>query len=186
VDGERPDRWCTVRRAGDGTGGVGGYQLRFGASDTVEFLGQVASLKSRVARHARRFDPATKSWRVARSGGPALRLWLRSHFSTAEVRLLDLTMDDLRDAGPGGWDGGWGEPDGRRGWEETPRQHAPAPPAGPYDTLWLKPGAPQELIAAAYKILALRHHPDRGGSHEAMVAINKAYEALKRGQKGAA
>jgi DnaJ-class molecular chaperone len=30
----------------------------------------------------------------------------------------------------------------------------------------------------AYREAAMRHHPDRGGSHDAMVAINNLYERL--------
>lgn len=52
-----------------------------------------------------------------------------------------------------------------------------------FQTLWLLDGAPLEVIRAAYKALALLHHPDRGGSHEAMVRINTAFEALTGSEK---
>jgi uncharacterized protein (DUF3820 family) len=35
------------------------------------------------------------------------------------------------------------------------------------------------IIRMWYRELVLVHHPDRGGSHEAMVAINNAHERLK-------
>ena len=35
-------------------------------------------------------------------------------------------------------------------------------------------------IKSAYRHAAANHHPDRGGSHETMVAINTAYEQLTR------
>jgi hypothetical protein len=36
----------------------------------------------------------------------------------------------------------------------------------------------QEVLKTTYRELALRHHPDRGGSHEAMIAVNEMYERL--------
>ena len=41
------------------------------------------------------------------------------------------------------------------------------------------PTAPPELVEGAYRILARLHHPDAGGSREAMQAINGADAALR-------
>lgn len=49
----------------------------------------------------------------------------------------------------------------------------------PWQTLHLRPTAPVELIEASYRVLARLHHPDRGGSGDAMQRINGAYSALK-------
>jgi hypothetical protein len=35
------------------------------------------------------------------------------------------------------------------------------------------------VLKAAYRELAMRHHPDRGGSHEAMIGINALYERFE-------
>lgn len=43
-----------------------------------------------------------------------------------------------------------------------------------------------DLVAAARERLALRHHPDKGGSHDAMARINAAYERAVRDLRGAA
>ena len=53
--------------------------------------------------------------------------------------------------------------------------------------LFLLPGAPFEVIQAAYRAVAKLFHPDLVGSggHERMVAINKAYSVLERRAKGA-
>src|SRR5437867_2448359 len=40
--------------------------------------------------------------------------------------------------------------------------------------------ASPEVIRAAYKALALKHHPDRGGSAEMMGRVNAAYGRLTR------
>lgn len=50
---------------------------------------------------------------------------------------------------------------------------------GALDVLYLRPGAPKELIDAAYKTLARLHHPDKGGDTATMQAINAAYERIK-------
>lgn len=33
-------------------------------------------------------------------------------------------------------------------------------------------------VKTIYRELSLKHHPDKGGSHEAMIAINEFYERL--------
>jgi curved DNA-binding protein CbpA len=47
-----------------------------------------------------------------------------------------------------------------------------------YDVLAVLPTASPQEIRTAYKQAGLRHHPDRGGSHEAQVRVNIAYEVL--------
>jgi hypothetical protein len=47
-------------------------------------------------------------------------------------------------------------------------------------TLYLTAGAPLSVIKAAYKALAVEHHPDHGGSHERMKAINVAYDLVTK------
>ena len=47
-----------------------------------------------------------------------------------------------------------------------------------YQTLEVDPVASFDQIKAAYRKLALRCHPDRGGSHAQMVRINEAWEVL--------
>lgn len=43
-----------------------------------------------------------------------------------------------------------------------------------WETLGIDPEATPSEIAAAHARLAQRHHPDRGGTHEAMARINRA------------
>jgi len=47
-----------------------------------------------------------------------------------------------------------------------------------YGTLGVPPTADREAIRQAYRRLALRHHPDRGGTHEMMLRLNEAFEVL--------
>jgi hypothetical protein len=162
VNRDRP--WCVVRSAGTGDG----YELKFGCDDTEDFLGLVRSLKSRIDWRERRFDPGAKVWHVAPAAGDDLRLWLLAHFDAGQRRLVGVTLDDLGAAS---------------------YRRPPPPPSGaggraqtsPYDVLWLRPGAPSEVVKAAYKALAFKHHPDKGGDTAAMQAINVAFEQLQKG-----
>lgn len=38
----------------------------------------------------------------------------------------------------------------------------------------------REVVEAGYKSVALRRHPDRGGSHEGMARLNRVVEELRR------
>ena len=53
------------------------------------------------------------------------------------------------------------------------------PAADPWRILGIARGADPADIRAAYRRLALVHHPDHGGSARHMAAINRAYAALR-------
>ena len=54
----------------------------------------------------------------------------------------------------------------------------------PYTTLYIEHGAPDFVVKAAYKALAFKYHPDRGGDTERFKAVTDAYnkimDALKK------
>ncbi len=52
-----------------------------------------------------------------------------------------------------------------------------------YDDLGITSSATTDEIKAAFKKLALKHHPDRGGNEEDFKRIQKAYETLNDEQK---
>ena len=52
-----------------------------------------------------------------------------------------------------------------------------------YSTLGVPRGASQEEIKAAYRKLAMTHHPDKGGSPEEFQKLNNAYEVLGNADK---
>ncbi|MGH2467562.1 MAG: DnaJ domain-containing protein [Candidatus Limnocylindrales bacterium] len=56
----------------------------------------------------------------------------------------------------------------------------------PYDVLQVGPGADARAVRAAYRRLAHLHHPDRGGSSEAMASLNAAYAVLRDPRRRAA
>lgn len=47
-----------------------------------------------------------------------------------------------------------------------------------YHVLLVDPDADQDVIRAAYRALAAKHHPDVGGTAEQMAALNRAYAVL--------
>jgi len=47
-----------------------------------------------------------------------------------------------------------------------------------YEILHVSPSAHPDVIAAAYRALARRHHPDVGGDQRAMATLNRAWEVL--------
>lgn len=49
--------------------------------------------------------------------------------------------------------------------------------------LHLLPSAPIQVVKAAYRALALIHHPDKGGSNDRMRELNAALEAIEREQR---
>ncbi|MGA2514164.1 MAG: DnaJ domain-containing protein [Candidatus Limnocylindrales bacterium] len=50
--------------------------------------------------------------------------------------------------------------------------------ADPYSLLQVTPEAEPEVIQAAYLALALKHHPDTGGSQAQMATLNAAWKTL--------
>jgi molecular chaperone DnaJ len=56
----------------------------------------------------------------------------------------------------------------------------------PYAALGVPPSATRVAIRAAYRALARRHHPDRGGDASRMAALNAAWHILKDDDRRAA
>ena len=48
-----------------------------------------------------------------------------------------------------------------------------------YERLGVSRNASPDEIKRAYKKLAIKHHPDKGGDHEQFKKINEAYDTLK-------
>ena len=75
---------------------------------------------------------------------------------------------------------------GRMEWESaepgyyraTSARSAADPHAADFAVLHLLPTAPEELLRAAYRTLALKHHPDVGGDEGRMKSITGAYSRL--------
>ena len=50
--------------------------------------------------------------------------------------------------------------------------------ASAFAKLYLLEGAPLEVVRAAYKALAVKYHPDKGGDEGTMTSINVAYKDI--------
>jgi DnaJ-class molecular chaperone len=49
----------------------------------------------------------------------------------------------------------------------------------PHEVLFVTSNAPPEVVLAAYRALAKKHHPDHGGDEEKFKEIDAAYRKLK-------
>jgi preprotein translocase subunit Sec63 len=54
----------------------------------------------------------------------------------------------------------------------------------PFKVLGIPSSSTISEIKIAYRRAAAQNHPDRGGSHQAMVAVNAAYEELTQSHSG--
>lgn len=54
-----------------------------------------------------------------------------------------------------------------------------------YEILGVSKSASADEIKRAYRKLALKHHPDRGGNHDEFTKLNEAYQVLSDPQKRA-
>lgn len=55
---------------------------------------------------------------------------------------------------------------------------APVTARDPYEVLGVRPDAPPEVAAAAFRELAKTAHPDHGGTEEQMTELNEAIDAV--------
>jgi hypothetical protein len=139
----------------EGTYGI--YEVKVSSSDRDEFFEAIDALKNRIPPHDRKFDSDSRQWLINGTASRCLHGWLEA-------------MEDEYDA--------------EAVWDGEKREHANAPKSEPlkmidaYKTLCVVPGCPPALVKAAYRCLAQIHHPDKGGSSEAMQKINEAYRRL--------
>jgi hypothetical protein len=118
----------------------------------------VIDLKRAIPGRERRWDADLKLWHVERRHADVLVELLERHYRYwTQVEAAEL------------------------GLGSSHRRPAPVPAlADPYRVLCVTPEAPPELVDLAYRYWAKRIHPDRGGNHESMIAINLAYEAIAK------
>jgi len=114
----------------------------------------------------RRFDSDTKQWSVHVSKIALVVAYAKTQFDTIDYSALpgDVQIEIAARAS------------GRV-------KKGPSVQSSPYDVLHLLPSAPFEVVKAAYKALALLHHPDRGGDEEVFKEINAAYEIIVEEQE---
>jgi hypothetical protein len=117
----------------------------------------VADLKSAIPPFAREWTASGKKWRIAPDWADVAIKVTRRYFAVVET-----------------------------GKEHAHSQAPPCcdrahyAPESDYTKLHLLPSAPDEVIKAAYRALAMLYHPDRGGDVAKMQAINAAHERLTK------
>jgi hypothetical protein len=113
-----------------------------------------------------RYLPEVKCWLVYASVSEVQR-WALGHFAEHEIEVE-------RDY----WD--YGRRSSRRDYQHQRQQstRAPSQLETAYEVLHLRPTAPPELVASAHRVMARLSHPDTGGSHEAAVKVNAAFETI--------
>jgi DnaJ-domain-containing protein 1 len=140
----------------------GAHAIRLSSRDADTFKLLIEALKDYVPACHRVYVPGRKTWRVDAYAAADLRAWLAYGRGTFNARIE--------------WIGGEAATDPDAEWTPPPSKPRTS---DPYTALWLLPGAPPEVVKAAYKALATLHHPDKpGGDGERMRAINSAYQQL--------
>ncbi len=119
----------------------------------------VETLKSFLPPHSRAYDPSSRTWFVDETAEVSFHKWLDYARTKLGCRVE------------------WVAGETGEGYERPHKPHTPAK-VDPFATLHLLPSAPPEVVRAAYKALAVKHHPDLGGDVRAMQQINAAYMQL--------
>jgi hypothetical protein len=147
---------CTIVRYGDD------LAIGFTHEDFYRVKDDLKELPSAVFRR--------KRWWVDARFKRLVLAWAERWFSPPEI-LAD--WDDPRAPEP--------EPESTR-----PRRPLTAPLTlqHAYAMLHLRDSAPKQVIAASYRAMALLLHPDAGGDHAAMVALNRAMDVIRAHQEG--
>jgi hypothetical protein len=130
----------------------GGCGVKIFVADTNAFSYAIQELKEIIPVAFRTYEPAAKTWMIT------------------DWESLDEWIGELRSVYPVETEYNGEQPN----QPPQPQQTL----ASPYQTLYLLPDAPPEVVKASYKALAKIYHPDAKGSNDKMVAINRAYETL--------
>lgn len=158
--------------------------------------GFIGWLKETVPWSERAWRPEDKCWYISDTYASTVQrelhkrwpmhasAWDRYSFEKSTRDSNQRAQDQSRQRA--GWAGGQGYggttsgSGGQRfyhGFAQSP------PPSSHHAKLYVTPDAPPEVIKAAYKALAMKYHPDRGGDGRAMVEVNAAFEALQKAGK---
>jgi hypothetical protein len=140
--------------------GDDGCGVKISATDSEAFSYAIQELKEIIPAEFRNYDPTKKTWMI--NNWDCLNVWL----------------DELRRSY---------DIETEFSSEQANRQPPPPPKqnlTSPYQTLYLLPNAPPEVIKATYKALAKIHHPDANGNNEKMIQINPAFEIITQENNG--
>jgi hypothetical protein len=139
----------------------GGYAVTLKSSNPDDFNFAIGTLKSFIHSSARSYDPDARQWHVDAAAEVEFERWITNMRTVIAATIEWLTPDNTSDA-----------------HERAHKPHTPAK-VDPFATLHLLPSAPPEVVRAAYKALAIKHHPDKlTGDTRRMQEIVAAYKQL--------
>ncbi len=125
--------------------------MKIFAADTNAFTYAISELKEIIPVAFRNYEPMNKTWII--TDWDCYYEWIDELRSVYTVEIED---DN----------------------EQPSQKPPPQSIASPFQTLYLLPNAPPEVVKAAYKALAKIHHPDARGNSEKMIEINRAFEVI--------
>lgn len=117
----------------------------------------VEALKANIPSRSRKWNPDLRQW------------WFKSDQIDSVERLARMYCGRVE------------YEQGRRShqWGASPHTGT-STLADAYQTLYVTPGAPPEVIRAAYRALSKLYHPDVGGDTAMMQKVNEAYGRLQQ------
>lgn len=125
------------------------YLVQLQSATPEPFGIAIARLKEAVPASRRRYNPELNLWEISAAVRGALAAWAFGLTTFFDVEIMGDALPETQ-----------------------------AADSSPYAALWLRDGAPLDVVKAVYRALALRTHPDRGGSTEEMQRLNAAYEQI--------
>lgn len=148
---------------------AGGWDVKLSSAERDVFMEVLGALKEHVNDGNRIYDPARRLWHVDQWGAGGLQSWVAYCCREYGAKV------DWRECG-------------RSASSGSQRKDPPPPPphrthptsADAYQALHLLPSAPPEVVKAAYRALAQKHHPDHSGDTATMQKINTAFDLLSK------
>ena len=144
-----------------------GFHIRLMASDREAFDWMLTDFKSWLPKSYRHYDADCGRWFVDKCQHQRLSAWLHQMDNAGATIIEDREED---------YSANHRQRERRQSQKTDRRQKSSTDEA--YEALHLLPTAPVKLIEAARRILLVECHPDKGGSHEAAVSINRAADEL--------
>lgn len=139
----------------------------------------VSAIKYVIPSKDRKWHPENKIWTFNDK-------WYNAVLSITEeffVNVVDQTggVENLKNKQDSSWFRRLGEWSINERDRKADREEGPD---DPYETLYLLPDAPTEVVKAAYRALSKLYHPDKEtGDVQSMQAVNEAYDMIKQERK---
>lgn len=145
---------------------LGGSRVVIASNARLSRAGQMTSVQPWTA------DPGVAVW-FARKGQELVLACDAWDTIAANLRAIGKTVEAMR--GMERWGADQMLDAALGGFAALPERTAGP---DPWALLGVQPGAGRDVVDAAYRAGLKRHHPDRGGDAEQLLALNRAYAAV--------